>query len=146
MSKKYLNQLLTRNFPDAGLLLLRLAGSLLLIYVHGLPKITAYSAELRHIEDPLHIGATLTLSMAIFSEVFCPVLIALGFLTRLACLPVLFLLFISMLFVHPEWTIAEGQFGWLLMIIFASIALAGPGCYSLQPLLLRNSQSYGKFG
>ncbi|MFC5473091.1 DoxX family protein [Paraherbaspirillum soli] len=121
--------------PDAGLLLLRLAGAFLLLYVHGLPKLLHYSSELGHIEDPFHMGVGLTLSLAIFAEVLCPLLIAAGFLTRLACLPILFLLLVSMVFVHPEWSIAEGQFGWLLMTIFAGIALAGPGRFSLETAL-----------
>jgi putative oxidoreductase len=29
--------------------------------------------------------------------------------------------------VHPEWTLLEGQFGWLLLIIFTSLLIAGPG-------------------
>jgi len=36
-------------------------------------------------------------------------------------------LLVAMLAVHPGWSIAEGQFGWLLLIIFTTIALCGPG-------------------
>ncbi|MDN5401539.1 MAG: LysR family transcriptional regulator, partial [Pseudomonas sp.] len=36
-------------------------------------------------------------------------------------------LVIALLVVHPEWTLFEGQFGWLLLIIFTSILIAGPG-------------------
>jgi len=57
-----------------------------------------------------------TLVLAVFAEVICPVVISLGWMTRLATSPVLFLLLVSMLLVHPEWSIAEGQFGWLLII------------------------------
>ena len=45
----------------------------------------------------------------------------------LACLPVLFLLGVSMVLVHPDWSIEQGQFGWLLLIVFGTIALAGAG-------------------
>jgi len=40
-------------------------------------------------------------------------------------------LLIAMLVVHPEWTLLEGQFGWLLLIIFTSILIAGPGRFTL---------------
>jgi putative oxidoreductase len=39
--------------------------------------------------------------------------------------------------VHPEWSVAEGQFGWLLLIVFGAIALAGPGRYSIDAMLAR---------
>jgi putative oxidoreductase len=29
--------------------------------------------------------------------------------------------------VHPQWSVAEGQFGWLLLILFATVLIAGPG-------------------
>ncbi|WP_394782272.1 DoxX family protein [Undibacterium sp.] len=117
--------------PDLGLLYLRLTGAALLLYVHGIPKLLHYSTELQHIEDPFHLGAGFSLWFALFAEVLCPVLIAIGLLTRLAALPVIALLLVAMLFVHPDWSIADGQFGWLLLIVFGSIALAGPGQYSM---------------
>jgi putative oxidoreductase len=114
-----------------GLLFLRVSGGLFLLWVHGLPKLLHYRAELQNIEDPFHLGANLTLMLAIFAEVVCPLLIVAGLLARLACLPILFLLWVSMLIVHPEWTLFEGQFGWLLLIVFTSIFIAGPGRLAL---------------
>ena len=111
----------------AGLLFLRLSGSALLIAVHGLPKVLHYSQELTRIEDPFHMGAAPTLLLAILSETLCPLLIALGVLTRLACLPIVATLLVAMLVVHPDWSLADGQFGWMLLIIFTTIQIAGPG-------------------
>ena len=120
---------------DLGLLFLRLSGALLLLYVHGLPKIINFAGELAHIDDPLHVGRAFTLGFAIFAEVLCPVLIVPGILTRLASAAVLVLLGVSMFLVHPDWSVAEGQFGWLLMIVFGSIALMGAGRYSIDAAL-----------
>lgn len=116
---------------DAGLLFLRLAGSFMLLHVHGWPKIVHYTEELTRIEDPFGMGPQLTLLCAIFAEVVCPLLIALGLFTRAACLPIVLLLLVSMLVVHPDWSIAEGQFGWLLTIIFGAISLCGAGRLSI---------------
>jgi putative oxidoreductase len=112
---------------DVGLLFLRVGAGLFLLWVHGLPKLLDYSTELQHIEDPFHVGANLTLMLAIFAEVLCPLLIVAGVLVRLSCLPILFLLLVALLIVHPQWSVAEGQFGWLLLILFTSILIAGPG-------------------
>lgn len=112
---------------DAGLFFLRLTGGLLLLYVHGLPKVLNFHEELTRIEDPFGFGPWMSLLPAIFAEVVCPIFIILGIGTRLACLPIIGVLLVAMLVVHADWSIAEGQFGWLLLIIFGTLALTGPG-------------------
>ncbi|MEA9389933.1 DoxX family protein [Acerihabitans sp. TG2] len=118
---------------DLGLLFLRLAGSFMLLYVHGIPKILHYANQLAQIEDPFGLGRSLSLWAAIFAEVLCPIAIVLGVATRLACLPIIAVLLIAMLAVHPDWSVAEGQFGWLLLIIFITISLCGAGRWGLLP-------------
>lgn len=122
---------LRRPSPDIGLFFLRLSASFMLFHVHGWPKVLNYGAELTRIEDPFGLGAQLSLWAAIFAEVLCPLFIAAGFMTRLAALPILAVLLVAMFAVHPHWTIAEGQFGWLLLIAFTTIALCGPGAWSV---------------
>ncbi len=100
--------------PDLGLLLLRLGGAYLLLMVHGLPKLQHYAGELAQIDDPLHLGRQLTLWLALLAEVLCPLAIAIGVYPRLACVPVLV----------------------LLLVIFASIGVAGGGRYQLTGLLV----------
>ena len=112
---------------DMGLLFLRVAGSLLLLYVHGLPKIFHFSEELTRIEDPFGMGPYMSLIPAIVAEVICPLFIMAGVFTRLACLPIIGVLLVALVAVHADWSIAEGQFGWLLLIIFGTLALTGPG-------------------
>jgi putative oxidoreductase len=116
---------------DAGLLLLRLAASALLLYVHGLPKAMHYAQQLALIEDPFGLGPAFSLWFAIFAEVICPVLIILGVLARLACLPIIVVMLVALIFVHPGWSIADGQFAWLLLIIFTTLAIGGPGRWTL---------------
>ncbi|CAI8739565.1 MULTISPECIES: DoxX family protein [Pseudomonas] len=112
---------------DIGLLFLRVSGGLFLLWVHGLPKLLDFTAQLQLIEDPFHLGSHLTLILAIFAEVLCPLLIVAGLLARLACVPILFVLLVALLVVHPQWSVAEGQFGWLLLILFSTVLIAGPG-------------------
>jgi len=115
---------------DLGLLYLRVCGALLLLYVHGLPKILHFSDELQRIEDPMHLGKGFSLCFSIFAEVICPLLIIAGVFVRVAAMSVLCLLVVAMFLVHPDWSVAEGQFGWLLMIIFGTVLIAGGGRFS----------------
>lgn len=112
---------------DVGLLFLRVSAALFLLWVHGLPKLLHFSSELQRIEDPLHLGAQSTLCLAIFAEVLCPLLILVGIFVRLACVPILFLLAVAVFWVHPEWSLEQGQFAWLLLILFSTLLLTGPG-------------------
>lgn len=112
---------------DVGLLFLRVSAALFLLWVHGLPKLLHFSSELQRIEDPLHLGAQVTLCLAIFAEVLCPLLILVGIFVRLACVPILFLLAVAVFWVHPEWSLEQGQFAWLLLILFSTLLLTGPG-------------------
>ena len=116
-----------------GLLFMRVSAALLLLWVHGLPKLLNWNLELQRIEDPFGLGANLTLGLAVFAEVLCPLLLMLGIYARLACLPVLAVLAVALGVVHPYWTLDQGQFAWLLIILFGGLALTGPG-----PLVVGN--------
>ncbi|MCM2494069.1 DoxX family protein [Burkholderia glumae] len=115
----------------AALLFLRVAASLLLLFVHGLPKALHPSAQLAVIEDPLHLGAPLTLGFAIFAEVLCPLLIMAGIAARLAALPILVITVVALTLVHPDWSLGQGQFAWMLLILFGTVAIGGPGRYRI---------------
>lgn len=110
-----------------GLLFMRVSAALLMFKLHGLPKLLNWSNELQNIDDPLGLGPHITLLAALFAQILCPLLIILGIATRLACVPILFLLLVALLVVHPDWSLEQGQFGWLFIVLFASIALTGPG-------------------
>lgn len=115
-----------------GLLFMRVSAALLMFKLHGLPKLLNWSQELQHIDDPLGLGPHVTLLAALFAQILCPLLIILGVATRLACLPILFLLLVALLVVHPDWSLEQGQFGWLFIVLFASIALTGPGPWTVR--------------
>jgi putative oxidoreductase len=99
--------------------------------VHGLPKAIHYTSQLEAIEDPLHFGKTLTLGFAIFAEVMCPLLMIAGIATRLAALPIMLVCVIALGLVHREWTLDQGQFAWMLLVMFGTIAIGGAGRYRI---------------
>jgi putative oxidoreductase len=103
--------------------------------IHGLPKVRHFASEAAAIEDPFHFGKRLTVGFAIFAEVVCPLFVIAGFATRLAALPVMVLTAIALVRVHPEWTPQQAQFAWMLLVLFGTIAIAGPGHYTLAAML-----------
>lgn len=87
-----------------------------------------FSEELARIEDPFGLGPYMSLLPAIFAKVVCPLFVIAGVATRLACVPII----VVLLAVHADWSIAEGQFGWLLLIIFTTLLLTGPGSWRIR--------------
>ncbi|HEN8801538.1 TPA: DoxX family protein, partial [Pseudomonas putida] len=118
-----------------GLLFMRVMAAVLLLSIHGLPKLLHWSDELQRIEDPFGLGPSLTLGVAVFAEVVCPLLLLLGVAARLACLPVLAVLLVALVVVHPDWTLEQGQFAWLLVALYGGLAVTGPGGYSVSGYL-----------
>jgi putative oxidoreductase len=127
----------SNRWNDAGLLWLRVSTSLLLYWTNGWPKIIHYASELQTIDDPIGLGRSVTLWLALFSEVACPLGVALGCLTRLACIPIMILLLVTMTLVHGDWSFEQGQFGWLYLIVYSGILLTGPGRYAIDTLIAR---------
>lgn len=123
--------------PALALLLMRVGAGLLLLVIHGLPKLWHWQTELTVIEDPFGLGAVLTLSFAVFAEVICALLLILGIWARLACVPILAVLLVSVTLVHPEWSLAEGQFAWLMIVLFGGLSISGAGPYRVT-LFLRH--------
>jgi putative oxidoreductase len=126
---------ITASATDLGLLYLRIGASLVLMIVHGLPKLRHFTSEESAIEDPFHLGKLLTICFAIFAEVVCPLFMIAGLGTRFAALPVMVLTAIALVRVHPEWTPQQAQFAWMLLVLFGTIAIAGPGRYTLFALV-----------
>jgi putative oxidoreductase len=117
---------------DIGLLVLRVGASGMMA-VHGLEKAKTFSetaawfAEVR----PLGLPGAAAAGLAIFAELVCSVLVALGWLTRWAALPPL----VTMAVAAFQVQMAGGWFAMesavLYAVVFAAIAFIGPGAYSL---------------
>src|SRR5436305_11929446 len=72
--------------PSCGLLVLRLWLGLTLVLLHGWSKLSSYSTMFSQFPDPLGVGSRASYSLAVFAEVFCAILLAMGLFTRFAAL------------------------------------------------------------
>jgi putative oxidoreductase len=117
------------------LLLFRLLAGFALLLVHGWEKIANYEEELRSIPDPFGLGAEVNLAVAIFSDVFCAVLVMAGLFTRLACLAILGTTLVGLFFVHFHDAWHDKDVPLVYSIMFGVILMLGPGKYSLDGAL-----------
>lgn len=118
-----------------ALLLLRVGAGTLLLAGHGWQKVVSFPELAAGFPDPLGIGSPLSLSLAVFAEVACALLVALGVRTRLAAVPPLVTMLVAAFVVHAGDPWAKKELALLYALPFLTLVLAGGGRYSLDTLL-----------
>lgn len=122
----------TNTFNDLGLLLLRVFLGLAMCFGHGIGKWnTLFSGEEIQFADPFGIGATPSLVMAVFAEVICAILLALGLFTRWALLPLIITMLIAAFVVHISDGFGVMEKALLYGICYMALCFTGPGKYSV---------------
>lgn len=115
---------------DFGLLLLRIAGSGLLL-THGIPKLMNYFGEDPiQFGNPIGIGSGPSHFLVMFAEVFCAFLVLIGLKTRWAAVPVVIAMLVAAFVAHAADPIGAKEKSLLFAAIFIGIFLMGPGRYS----------------
>ena len=132
-----MNKLLRFLLPDvqqssktATLLLVARVGFALLFAVHGCQKLQGFEQMAGQFPDPLGLGSSLSLSLAIFAELFCSLALMLGVLSRLALLPMIFTMCIAFFVTHGG-SLAEGELAFVYLVAFILLFSAGPGRFSV---------------
>jgi len=119
---------------DFSLFLLRLAGGGLMT-LHGFNKLIHFTEKVKKFPDPIHIGPTLSLSLVIFAEFFCAVLLVFGLLTRLAAIPLVIVMSVALFVVHGGRVFDDGESAALFLAVFTCLLFVGPGKFSLDRLI-----------
>ncbi len=118
---------------DFALLLLRLwfGGSLLVL--HGWGKLINYSELSGSFLDPLGVGSTWSLILALCGEVLCPILLIMGFVTRLAAVGSALTMGVAWYAVHKMALTGpgSGELAFLYLAAFLALVLAGAGRISI---------------
>lgn len=119
------------------LLILRVAAGVFML-THGMGKMQALTgSDPIQFRDPLGVGVTVSLALAVFAEVFCSILLIAGFGTRLVTLPLLFTMMVASFVVHMNDGFAKQELPFLYALIYLVIATMGAGKYSVDYLLLK---------
>lgn len=119
-----------KNVSDWSLLILRIgyAGMML---THGIPKINMLFESPIKFADPLGLGETTTLILTIIGEVVAPVLILIGFKTKLASIPAIITMVVAAFVVHANDPIDVKEKALLYLIAFIAIFMQGAGKFSV---------------
>ena len=136
---KLLNLLFhTGNYPvniSTALLFIRIiAGSFML--THGYGKFLMLTGEGPvQFADPIGIGVTATLALAVLAEFICSILLILGIVTRLSAIPLLSTMLVAAFIVHAPDPFMNKELPFLYASVFITILIAGGGKFSLDNLI-----------
>lgn len=118
---------------DLALLVLRLWLGATMLLNHGRGKLMGFSQMADKFSDPIGLGPTVSLVLAIFAEVVCAALVAVGLFTRFAALVLVILMSVAFFSAHggalsgPR----SGELAFIFLAGFLTIFLAGAGRFSI---------------
>jgi len=140
--KKGINQINYSNTTDVALLLARV-GIAALMLSHGLPKLSMlFSSAPVQFPSVMGLGSGVSLSLAVFAEVLCSVLILVGFKTRLATIPLIITMLVAALLIHGNDPLATREPSLQYLLAFVVLLFAGSGRYSLDHLVKNQKRRY----
>ncbi len=116
---------------DIGLLILRVLPALFMLVGHGWGKLLSFSARSGTFPDPLGVGSTASLALAVGAEVGCSILLIVGIATRLASIPLLITMLVAAGIVHASDPWNKQEFALIYGIIFLVLIFTGGGRYGL---------------
>ncbi|TDT45006.1 putative oxidoreductase [Maribacter spongiicola] len=115
---------------DIGLAFFRIAISAMML-THGLPKFQKLISGDFQFADPIGIGETPSLFLAVIGEFICPILIIIGFKTRLAAIPVAITMAVAAFITHGADDFGTKEKALFYLVAFVTVSLLGPGKFGV---------------
>ncbi len=128
--QKFLRLEFIDSSADVALLVLRLWLGASMFWLHGWDKLANLFTGKFGFLDPLGIGQTPSLLLAVFAEVGCSVLLVLGLWTRWAAFALAFTMGVAF-FVVNGGVLAKGELALLYLGGYVALFCAGAGRFSM---------------
>lgn len=137
-----MNRLFTTRYHEGtfslGLLVLRLGAGILLAS-HGYDKFIHYNEMKVKFMSFMGLSPSITLGLVIFAELICAILVAVGFFTRLACIPLIILTVVIIFQVGNADFFGKQELPTLYLAAYVALLFAGPGKFSIDHTLSKKS-------
>lgn len=117
-------------FISVILLIVRVVFGVMLMN-HGIDKWVNYQELSAVFPDPLGIGSPLSLGLAIFGELACSMAFIIGFLYRLAMIPMIFTMCVAFFIVHADDPFAVKELAFVYLVVFVLMYIVGPGKFAV---------------
>ena len=117
-----------------GLLALRVIPTSLML-PHGWGKLAGFADYAGKFPDPIGLGSSTSLVLAIFAELVCALLLIVGLGTRVAAIPLLITMLVAAFVVHGGDPFAKKELALLYAATFLPLLFTGAGEYSIDAKL-----------
>lgn len=130
-----------KGFTNMMLFILRATVSCFML-VHGIGKwhMLMSGADTSQFPDPLGVGSAASLSLAVFAEVICSILLFVGFATRLVVLPLIVTMILAVFVIHGAQGFEERELAALYLLIYLALFVTGSGKYSIDHFIYKKTK------
>ncbi len=118
------------------LLIMRVMFGVLLM-THGYQKLMSFETMSSQFPDPLGLGHSVSMGLAIFAEFFCALGFIVGAFYRLAMIPMIFTMMVAFFIIHGSDPFAEKELPFVYMLVFILMYVTGPGKYSFDYMVAK---------
>ena len=99
----------------------------ILLMNHGIQKWSNFQELSTAFPDPIGLGSSISLGLAIFGELVCSMGFIFGFLYRLAMITMVVAFFV----IHANDVFAVKELAFIYLVVFVLMYIAGPGKFSI---------------
>ena len=123
---------------NSAILLLRIAAGIFML-THGIGKFELLiGGGPIQFPDPFGVGASTSLFLTVFTEVFCSLLLIFGLVTRFAAAALLITMLVAAFVVHIDDDFSKQELSLIYAAIYMVLLLAGSGKFSVDQLIYKN--------
>jgi putative oxidoreductase len=122
-------------FNNAAVLIFRTLLMLELFRVHGMKKFRVSNGQKEHVPNPLHLPEKLNALVATFSDTIVPILVVIGFGTRLFLLPSIGVTAVGYFVVHRNDDLEVRDVPYMYTLAMLFLWAIGPGSFSVDSYL-----------
>ena len=119
---------------NTAMLLLRIVSGGIMLH-HGFGKLKNFEGTAANMMNFMGIGQTASAALIVFAEFFCAILVIVGLLTRLACIPLIVTMAVALFMANNGDFFGKGELAALYLVCFIVLLLAGPGRISADSLI-----------
>ena len=135
--KKTLRGFESLNTDLASLFLRLIYGSLFVHY--GYTKFISYDEILPQFPDIIGIGSKFSFILVIFAELICGFLVTIGYLTRLAIIPIFITMIVAYFLAHANDEFQAKTLPFVFLLLSFVIFILGSGKYSIDKVTWKAS-------